>query len=118
MGVDHGRLHVAMAQELLDRADVMTGFEKMGRERVTERVARGSLGEALFDNGVSYGSLHQGFVDVMAALLFRPGIDPPLFLRKDPLPTPLGRGVGVLSLQGSRQVSPPPSPSRARPLPS
>ena len=70
MGVDHRRLHVAMAQQFLDGPDVMTGFEKMGRERVAERVARGSPGEAFFDNGVSYGSLHQGFVDVMAILLF------------------------------------------------
>lgn len=33
MGVDHGRLHVVMAQEFLDSADVVAAFEEMSGGR-------------------------------------------------------------------------------------
>lgn len=34
VGVDHGRADIAVAEELLDRADVLAGFEQVGREAV------------------------------------------------------------------------------------
>ena len=33
VGVDHGRGHFAVAEELLDGPDVIAAFEEMGRER-------------------------------------------------------------------------------------
>ena len=44
MGVDHGRLHVVMAQEFLDSTDVVAVFEQMGGEGVPEGVASCSGG--------------------------------------------------------------------------
>jgi hypothetical protein len=38
MGVDHGRIHVGMAQEFLNGADVIAIFEQMRREGVPEDV--------------------------------------------------------------------------------
>ena len=34
MGIDHGRADVFMAQQLLDCANVITGFEQMGGKGV------------------------------------------------------------------------------------
>ncbi len=36
VGVDHGRLNVRVAKELLDRANVGAGLEQVGRERVAQ----------------------------------------------------------------------------------
>src|SRR5262249_24593310 len=44
--VDHGRADVAVAEQLLDGADVVSGFEQVGRKRVAERVAAGVLRDA------------------------------------------------------------------------
>ncbi len=38
VGVDHGRLDVGVAKELLNRPDVGAGLEQMCRERVSQRV--------------------------------------------------------------------------------
>src|SRR5437867_4183882 len=35
--VDHGRADVAMTEQLLDRPDVVTVLEQVGRERVSEK---------------------------------------------------------------------------------
>jgi hypothetical protein len=32
MGVDHYRLHIAMAQKFLDCSDILTAFQQMRRE--------------------------------------------------------------------------------------
>ena len=45
MCVDHRRLNILVAEQLLHRADVVPVFEKMCRERVPERVAGCGFGE-------------------------------------------------------------------------
>ena len=40
MRVQHRRSHIAMPEQLLDRADVISPFEQMGRKRVAQAVAR------------------------------------------------------------------------------
>ena len=32
MGIDHGGTHILMAQQFLDRADVLAAFQEMGSE--------------------------------------------------------------------------------------
>jgi hypothetical protein len=44
VGIDHRGLHAAVPQELLDRPDVITAHEEMGREGMTERMAGRMLG--------------------------------------------------------------------------
>jgi hypothetical protein len=47
VGVDHGRLEVAVAEELLDRADVVAGFQQVGGEGVPQGVRACGLGVGL-----------------------------------------------------------------------
>src|SRR5665647_3149835 len=64
---------------ILPRAD--------GSERVAQGVAAARvLGDAGAAHGLFHGALDDRLVDVMVALL-----------REDPLPAPVGRGVGVLA---------------------
>ena len=58
-----------MTEKLLHGADVMLVFEQVRGERVPERVTRRPLGDACTPDGVLYGSLEDGFVQVMAASL-------------------------------------------------
>jgi hypothetical protein len=41
--VNHGRPDIGMAQQLLDRPDVIVGFQQMGGKAVAERVRRDPL---------------------------------------------------------------------------
>ena len=47
MRVDHGRGNVAVAEELLDGADVVAALEEVRGEGMTERVAGAALVECL-----------------------------------------------------------------------
>jgi hypothetical protein len=109
MGIDLGGLEVTMAEEFLDSADVVAGFEEMGGEAVAKGVARSGLGEARPDDGFVDGSLEERLIDVVATLGLGRFVDPPAFLGEDPLPGPVGRGVGVLEGQGVRQGDPAPT---------
>jgi hypothetical protein len=51
MGVDHRRVHVFVAQEPRDGADVAAGFEQVSGERMPERVAACVLGDPGLTNG-------------------------------------------------------------------
>ena len=46
MRIDHGRVHVPVAQQLLDGADVVAVLEQVGREGVPQGVRAGPLGDA------------------------------------------------------------------------
>jgi hypothetical protein len=43
VGVDHGRRHLSLAEELMDGADVVIARQKMVRKRMAEGVATGTL---------------------------------------------------------------------------
>jgi hypothetical protein len=98
--VDHGRAHVLVAQQLLDGADVVAGFEQMGGERVPQRVTPCVLRDTRATDRLLHGALNDRGVHVMAALLARDLIDPTHLLREHPLPAPLGGRVGALARQG------------------
>ena len=46
VAIDHGGAHVFVAKELLDRADVVTVFQEMGGEGVTQDVATRRLADS------------------------------------------------------------------------
>src|SRR5690606_28198356 len=46
VGVDLGRRHILVAEQLLDRADIAARFQQVGGERVAKGVARRRLGDA------------------------------------------------------------------------
>src|SRR5665647_2730538 len=107
--VDHRGAHVPVAEQLLDGADVVAGLEQMRRKGVAESVAGGVLGYAGALHGVFDGALDGRRVDVVAALLIGATVGPATLLREDPLPAPLGRGGGVLALEGCGELDPSPA---------
>src|SRR5690606_27291128 len=68
MGIDLGRADIGMAEELLDPAEVVAGFEEMGGEGMAEQVRIHLRIDAL------------SFCPVIDPRLYRPGRDPPAAL--------------------------------------
>jgi hypothetical protein len=62
--VDHRRADVGMAEELLDRADVIRAFEQVCGERVAKCVTPDALGQARFPTRLGRGPLYRGLVQV------------------------------------------------------
>ena len=93
-----------MAQQFLDRADVIVAFQQVGGKGVAE----GMAGDALVDPGqagrLPDGLLQPALVQVMAAHDVAAGVHRQPLRRKDVLPGPLLVGVGVFALQGLGQV--------------
>jgi hypothetical protein len=46
MRIDHGGLHVAVAEKLLDRSDVVAALDEVGRKGMAKGMAARSLGNA------------------------------------------------------------------------
>ena len=67
VGVDLGGFDVFVAEEFLDGADVVAGFEQVGGEAVTEGVTAGGFDDAAgFDGGMD-GALEVGIVGMVTA---------------------------------------------------
>jgi hypothetical protein len=96
MRVDHGRGDVLMAEQLLDRADVVAVFEKVRRERVAERMAAGVLRDAGGAQSASYRALHYRFVHVVSPSLTSEQVDVVSARRERPLPSDLTRCPRIL----------------------
>ena len=71
MRIDHRGPDVAVAQKLLDRADVVIGLQKMRRERVPERVAGDSLGQFSLSDGFVQRLLDMRVVKMISTQLLR-----------------------------------------------
>ncbi len=99
MGVDHGRLHILVAEEFLHGPDVVARFQQMRGEAVPERVAGGMLWDPGLAHRGLHGPLDEGLIDMMAALLAGGRIPPALLLGKDPLPAPRGSRIRILPRQ-------------------
>ena len=88
-----------MPQQFLNGSNVRAAFEQVRGKRVAERMARGSFRETSHRHGTPDGFLYQRFVDMMATWFLRLEIEPAAFLRKDPLPAPVLRRVGALTVE-------------------
>jgi hypothetical protein len=55
MGIDHRRFDVAMAQEFLDRSNIVAASEQVSREGMPERVASGWLRQSCLRDRISHG---------------------------------------------------------------
>jgi hypothetical protein len=60
--VDHCRAHVGVAEQLLNRPDIVAVFEEMRRERMPERVARGAFRDPRRPHGVADSALEHRLV--------------------------------------------------------
>ena len=78
MCVDHGRLHIAMAEELLNGSDVVPVLDQTGGEGVPERLAGRALGESGFAHCHLDRLLQKRFAEVVPATLagFSISVDP------------------------------------------
>jgi len=65
-----------MAQEFLDRSDIVTAFEQLSGKGMPERMASSSLRQSRLCDRISHGFLNQGFVNGMATLFLCLGIGP------------------------------------------
>src|SRR5206468_7829144 len=106
MRVDHRGTDVAVTEELLDGPDVVVILEQVGREGVSESVARGELGNARGTDGVLHGALANGFVEMMAATLAGETVHVEPCGWKDPLPRPFAPGMRILPQEGSGSLDP------------
>ena len=69
MCVDHGRPHIAMAEEFLNRSDVVPVLEQVGGKGVPECVAGSRLGQARLAEGFLDRPLQDRFVEVVPTAL-------------------------------------------------
>lgn len=79
----------------------------MGGEGMPKRVATRTLRHACPCRRFLDRALDDRFIDVMPPLLSGLGIRPTVFLRKDPLPAPISRGVGIFAVQSVGHLDPP-----------
>ena len=56
-----------------------------------------------FSNRLFHGPLKYGLMEMVSAFLSGCCVLPPVLLREDPLPAPLGWSVGIFSVQGMGQ---------------
>jgi hypothetical protein len=89
MGVDLGRADVFVAQEFLDRADVIAAFEQMGREAVTEAVTGRALRHASLSRGDADRALYDCLMKMMAPPLAGWLVEVGSGGREYPLPPPV-----------------------------
>lgn len=106
VGVDHCRLEFGVAEEFLDRADVVAILEEMRRERMAQRVTRGTLGDFCRDDGAMDGLLELGLVQVMTPSLLGVRHLVEAGPREEPLPRERPVGGGVLPVEGVGEFYP------------
>ena len=99
MCIDHGGADVAMAQEFLHRANVVTGFQKMRGETVPKGVRCGVFGYSRFGNRSFHRLLNMGFVKMVTAQRIVAGYERHLLCRKKELPGKLTTAVFIFVLQ-------------------
>ncbi len=97
--VDHGGADVLVTEQFLDCPDVVTGLKEVRGERMPECVATHVLHNPRLADGLLDCSLQNRLVNVMPSFFARLRVVPPGFLRKDPLPAPVFRRVGVLPIE-------------------
>ena len=95
-----------MAQELLDRTDVVPALQEVGGEGVAQGVAGGGLGQGGTAGGVADRSLHDRFVEMMAEGEACLPFHGDAAGREDVLPSPFALGAGILAGQGVGEEHP------------
>ena len=60
MGVNHGRPHIAVAQQFLNRSDIVIGLQQMRGKAVAKGVGRDALGQFRLPHSPPDRLLHMG----------------------------------------------------------
>ncbi len=90
-----------MAQQLLDRANVVAALQQVSGEGVAERLAGRGLRDSRRSDRVLHRPLDGRFMEVMSPLAARVRIHVQAGRWKDILPTRLAACIRILSLQGT-----------------
>lgn len=104
MKINHRGRNVFMAEQILHAPHVITGFEQMGGERMTQHMGRNGFGNARAVGSDFDGALHRSGLEVVDFLASVEGIARRALRGKNKLPLPAKRRLGILALQGGRQV--------------
>jgi drug/metabolite transporter (DMT)-like permease len=97
--VDHRGAHVRVPEQLLHRADVVAGFQQMGRERVAQRVRRRRFGHPGRPHGQLECALHRLIGHMLPAYHARARVDRKLHRGKNILPGPFPSGIRILAIE-------------------
>jgi hypothetical protein len=100
--VDHGGADIGVAQQLLDGADIVAGFEQMGGKAMAKGVATNFFGETGVDDGRLDPLLEKVLVTVMTAehVIAGAWIDAESARGEEKLPAQLGFGGGEFLGEG------------------
>jgi len=98
MGVDHCRGHVAVAEQLLHRPNVVARLQQVRRERMTQYVRRARLDDLGPAGGACDRLLNRCLVHVMAPRQPAARVDRLRRTRENPLPAPGDRRHLLLAL--------------------
>src|SRR6059036_4292641 len=88
-----------MAEQLLNRSDIVAILEKVCSERVPQAVTDRRFVDAHLPHRLFYRSLHSRLVQMMPSLDPAPRIDSQARCGEEILPAELACGIRVLSLQ-------------------
>ena len=69
MGVDHGGPYIAVAQHLLNRADIIIRLQEMAGETVPKRMCRSPLGDLRPSHSPRNRLLYMAIVQMIASVL-------------------------------------------------
>ena len=89
MCINHRSADIAVAEEFLNRADVIPIFKQMGCKRMSKRVRGSRFGYSGLANGLFHCFLQNGFVQMMSAFFSRYFVCKMADCWKYPLPAPL-----------------------------
>ncbi len=97
--IDHGRLDVGVAEELLDCADVVAVFQEVRGEGVTQGVAAGIFLDARGLDGSLCRPLYCRFLEVMSSLDSAPRVDGSSGGGKDVLSRDFASGAWIFACE-------------------
>src|SRR5438132_6447126 len=100
MRIDHRGLHIRMAEQLLDRSDVIPVLEQMRGKGMPECVTSHRLGDLRLSARDPHRFLHGRLLEMMTAPYPAARIDAEVCRGKYVLPRPLARRIRVFARQG------------------
>jgi len=106
VSVNHGSLHIRVAEEFLHSPDIIPGFEEVGGERVAERMAGGVFGNTGSAHSLFEGPLQARGVYVVTAhdVGARVPGQRPGWKDTRSVPCPFPVSGGILALQGHGKI--------------
>ena len=97
MDVLHGRLHIFVTHQLLNRMNIGAGFQQMSREAVSQGMRNGCLVNACRTQSETKCSRELFFADMVSPSHTTAFVKSPLTGWEDPLPGQFPAGVRILA---------------------